>query len=77
MNPSTQVGLIVLKCGPFISKNSGSSLFEQPADLQISVLLQGNTRTFKIDNSPHKLSFQISMWVGDQKLRYDLVWPKI
>ena len=30
----------------------------------------------KINNSPHKLSFQISMCAGDQKLRYHLVWPK-
>jgi len=32
--------------------------------------------TSKINNSPHKLSFQISMRAGDQKLRFDLVWPK-
>jgi len=28
-----------------------------------------------IINSPHKLSFQITMWADDQKLRYGLVWP--
>ena len=33
--------------------------------------------TSKINNSPHKLSFQISMRAGDQKLRYDLVWPQL
>ena len=31
--------------------------------------------TSKINNSPHKLGFQITMRAGDQKLRYDLVWP--
>ena len=27
------------------------------------------------NNSPHKLAFRFYMWAGDQKLRYDLVWP--
>ena len=27
------------------------------------------------NNSPHKLSFQNTMRAGDQKLRYELVWP--
>ena len=31
--------------------------------------------TFNNNNSPHKLSFQNAMQAGDQKLRYDLVWP--
>jgi len=31
--------------------------------------------TSKINHSPHKLSFQNTMQAGDQKLRYDLVWP--
>ena len=31
--------------------------------------------TSKNNTSPHKLSFQYTMRVGDLKLRYDLVWP--
>jgi len=31
--------------------------------------------TSKSNNSPHKLSFQDTVRAGDQKLRYDLVWP--
>ena len=48
-------------------------------DDNTSILLQCHMHlsTSKINNSPNKLSFQITTWVGDQKLRYDLVWPYV
>jgi len=60
-----------------MSASSNSSKF---FDVNISsrTVLQGHMHlsSSKINNSPHKLSFQISMRAGDQKLRrYNLVWP--
>ena len=43
--------------------------------LKITVLGHVHLSACNINNSPHKLGFQFSMWAGDQKLRFDLVWP--
>ena len=43
--------------------------------LKITVLGHVHLSTCNINNSPHKLEFQFSMRAGDQKLRFDLVWP--
>ena len=32
---------------------------------------------FSNNNSPHKLENKFCMRAGDQKLRYDLEWPKV
>ena len=39
-----------------------------------SVSCHTHLSTSKNNNSPHKLSFQNTMWVGDPELRRDL-WP--
>ena len=44
--------------------------------LKITVLGHVHLSACNINNSPHKLGFQFSMRAGDQKLRFDLVWPK-
>ena len=43
--------------------------------LKITVLGHVHLNACNINNSPHKLGFQFSMRAGDQKLRFDLVWP--
>ena len=43
--------------------------------LKITVLGHVHLSACNINNSPHKLGFQFSMRAGDQKLRFDLVWP--
>ena len=43
--------------------------------LKITVLGHVHLSAYNINNSPHKLGFQFSMRAGDQKLRFDLVWP--
>ena len=43
--------------------------------LKIAVLGHVHLSACNINNSPHKLGFQFSMRAGDQKLRFDLVWP--
>ena len=45
--------------------------------LKITVLGHVHLSACNINNSPHKLGFQFSMRAGDQKLRFDLVWPKV
>ena len=45
--------------------------------LKITVLGHVHLSACNINNSPHKLGFQFSMRAGDQKLRFDLVWPNI
>ena len=45
--------------------------------LKITVLGHVHLNACNINNSPHKLGFQFSMRAGDQKLRFDLVWPKV
>ena len=45
--------------------------------LKITVLGHVHLSACNINNSPHKLGFQFSMRAGDQKLRFDLVWPKL
>ena len=44
--------------------------------LKITVPGHVHLSACNINNSPHKLGFQFSMRAGDQKLRFDLVWPK-
>ena len=44
--------------------------------LKITVLGHVHLNACNINNSPHKLGFQFSKRAGDQKLRFDLVWPK-
>jgi len=41
----------------------------QPSHMHLSVCYN--------NNSSHKLASRFYMRLGDQKLRYDLVWPKI
>ena len=43
--------------------------------LKITVLGHVHLSACNINNSPHKLGLQFSMRAGDQKLRFDLVWP--
>ena len=43
--------------------------------LKFTVLGHVHLSACNINNSPHKLGFQFSMRAGDQKLRFDLVWP--
>ena len=43
--------------------------------LKITVPGHVHLSACNINNSPHKLGFQFSMRAGDQKLRFDLVWP--
>ena len=45
--------------------------------LKITVLGHVHLSACNINNSPHKLGFQFSMRAGDQKLRFDLVWPYV
>ena len=45
--------------------------------LKITVLGHVHLSACNINNSPHKLGFQFSMRAGDQKLRFDLVWPLV
>ena len=45
--------------------------------LKITVLGHVHLSACNINNSPHKLGFQFSMRAGDQKLRFDLVWPNL